>query len=422
MSQIEMYLKTNICLVTEIGSWILGILIVISIFNSLGSQEINGVYFFIRFLQSNNLLAYINYSFPANFVCFYDSLDLFNFQQFISIPNLIRKIFTSEGFVSQDPPAILKEFSLSANWFENGGKAITPLILILILWVIVKILMIIKFGTEIFPVMMKQIAEAIVWNGVIRVLQITFLPLLFSALLQFTNVDFSTTTNILGFAFALLTCLILIIFLVCSVRLARSPHLRDQAYQKKFGATYNDYFLDKEVDYLTVNFEVFVAFKKSLQLLAIVYLGSVPTLQILIFVVTECFQALLLFSKRRFKDKASGRMINFMSLVNFINSLVIGAVYLLATEDSGGERVLWVIIILSGMLYMINILLMISEQMVKRDEIFEFYAQVFYGLWVVILGILSCFCCICIAGRRWYWSRKDKKTEKKREGTQLALI
>jgi len=270
--------------------------------------------------------------------------------------------------------------------------------------------------------MMNQVAETVVWNGIIRCLQITFLPLLFAALLQFTNVNFSTTTNILGFSFALVTILILLAFLFCSVRLSRSPHLRDQAYQRKYGATYNDYFLDKEVDYLTVNFEVFVAFKKSLQLLAIIFLGSVPTLQIIIFVATECFQALLLYSKRRFKDKTSGKMINFMSVLNFINSIVIGAVYFVTTEGSQGESILWIIIIISGFLYLINILIMITEQMVKREEILEFYAQLFYGLWVVILGMFSCFCCVCIAGRKWYWRRKDKKTEAKREGNELALM
>ena len=407
------------CKITGICSWILAFLVVFSLFNSLGT-EINGVYFLIRFLQSNNLLAFINHSFTPNFVCFYEKLTIFNFSYFFNLPNFIRNLILDEPLPYSTPPSRFNEYGLASNWFDLGGKALTPVILLLMLWFIVKILWLVKFGTEVFPVMMKQIADSIVWNGIIRAFQITFLPLMFGSLLQLGNISFDTTTQTLGFVFAILTLFILGVFIRCSMRLARSPYLKNREYQRKYGATFGDYFLDKEVDYLTVNFEIFVALKKSLQIVAIIFFVY-PSLQISTFLITEFSQAFLLYTKRRFKDQKSGILINFMCLINFINTIIICAVFFIV-GDSTSEGIVWIIIIISMVLYLANFILIISEQIAKRKEIIEFYRQVFYGLWVIILGISSCFCCVCIAGNKWYWSRKEKKDDDKRQSTELALI
>jgi len=419
--QIQAYLDSETCTVFNILAWVYAGIIVLAVLNTFAGVSIHGIFFLISFAQSSNLLIFINYVFPKGFVCFYQSLGIFSFQKFLNLPSWIRGWFSDEGYISQEPSEIFDAYGLTANWFDMGGKALTPLILLCLVWVIARLLRLLRLGTEAFPILMKKIEETIVWNGMIRMMQILYMPLLLSCLLQFQNISFSTTTNVLGFLFTIFTCVLLIVFIALSIVVGRSTELKDKGYQERYGAVYLDYWLDKEIDYFTANFEMFMIVKKSIQVVGVIILGVLPSLQIAFFVGTECVHTILLFTKRRLKDKTNNKLANIMSTIHFLNTLVLCGIFLIG-KDGQGDGGGWLMVILSAALFLMNLLLVLAEQLVSFGEIFRFYGEFLYGIWLLFFAFFSCIFCPCFFGYRFYWQRKSKNQETFDKSSELALM
>ena len=422
ISEISSDLDSSVCLVTDICSWVLLGFILLSVFNSLGEIELNGLFYFISFLQSNNLFAYINFLFPQHYNCIFQSLSKFNFKTFLNLPYIINSIDASGSFTSQAPPDIFAAYGISSNFFDYGGRAITAIFLLFLIWLIAEMFSVSDSADNAFPLMMKHVSDKILWNGTIRVLQVTFMPLFLAACLQFQNPSFDNTTNTLGFIFAIITCIILLIFMISSIRLARAESVREKAYRSRVGALYNDYWLDKEIDCCTVNFELFILIKKVLQVIGIVFIRSLPSIQAIIFLTTESVQVISLLTKRRFKDKTVEKVINLMSMGNMLNILIICLILLLDESRSKAAVLAWIIFGIACFSYLIALVLILAEQILALAEIKEFYTDFFYGLYVGLIAFGSCCCCICIGGNKMYWSKRAKAHEIKEKSSQLALM
>ena len=96
-------------------------------------------------------------------------------------------------------------------------------------------------------------------------------------------------------------------------------------------------------------------------------------------------------------------------VTNFFNIALLFCIFIVEEDSVLGEALGWAIISISTVLYLVNIGLIISEQVLVRDKILDFYARFCYAVWLIILALFSCVFWICISGRRSYWSWKARR-------------